>query len=39
MTAELALARKKPFLEPYPELWKLVQDVLDEAVKAGIFDP
>lgn len=39
MTAELVLERKRPFLEPYPELWRLVQDVLDEAVTARVLTP
>ena len=39
LTAHETLARKRPLLEPYPELWRLARDVLDEAVGAGILAP
>ena len=39
LTAHETLARKRPLLEPYPGLWRLARDVLDEAVGAGIQAP
>lgn len=36
LTAERVLARKQPLLEPYPALWALLCQTLEQAVAAGI---
>ncbi len=36
LAAERARERKKPYLEPYPELWALLGSTLDDAIKASI---
>ena len=36
LTAQMALERKRPYLENYPELWQVLEKTLSEAVENGI---
>ncbi len=38
LTATVALGRKKRWLEPFPELWRLVQEVLERVALDGILN-